>query len=85
MKSASAFWEKALDSEKNKSTKPTTVRERLFIALNWIWAWRLRELALIGAAALLAYYGPTFMFGPFVATDAATRGDFVQTDRKSVV
>ena len=79
MKSASAFREKALDSETNKSTKLATVRERLFIALNWIWAWRLRELALIGAAALLAYYGPTFMFGPFVATDAATRGDFVQT------
>ena len=68
-----------MGSEKDLSNRVRTVGERMFVAGNWIWQWRLRELAIIATAALLLYYGPTLVFGPLVNVDPVIRAVLVQT------
>jgi HlyD family secretion protein len=53
--------------------------EPLRVASGRLWRWRLRFAMLLGALAVLWYFGAPVVLGPVVAASPVVRADFVQT------
>lgn len=53
--------------------------EPLRVASGQLWRWRLRLAMLLGALAVLWYFGAPVVLGPVVAASPVVRADFVQT------
>jgi HlyD family secretion protein len=58
---------------------PPAWETRLHAAAAQIWRWRLRAPMLVGALAVLWYFGAPILLGPIVSADLVARGDFVQS------
>ena len=48
-------------------------------AVAHLWRWRFRALALLGALAVLWYFGAPLVLGPVVNANTVVRADFVQS------
>lgn len=58
---------------------PPAWEKRLRAAVAHLWRWRFRAPALLGALAVLWFFGAPLVFGPVVNANTVIRADFVQS------